>query len=240
MDLRPESFFDLSECSFRDLFDGVDRAWDVIPKIESYVKAHLAPRVDGEVMEGAWIGADVYVGEGTVVEPGAMIKGPTIIGRNCEIRQGAYIRGGVLVGDEVCVGHTSEVKNAVLMNASQVPHFNYVGDSVFGVHAHLGAGVKISNLKITRDNVSIVIDGEKLDTGLRKFGVILGDWVEIGCNAVCNPGTVIGPRSLVYPNTSVSGYYPADVIVKLRQETEVVARLPRLGSRAMLSPKPLG
>lgn len=227
MDLTPQTFFDLSSCEFADLFADATRVWDVLPRIGEYLEATLTPRLEGEVAEGAWVAEDVFLGEGTVVEPGALIKGPTVIGRNCEIRQGAYIRGNALIGNEVVVGHTTEVKNAVLMDGAQVPHFNYVGDSVLGIHAHLGAGVKISNLKITRDNVTVRIEGKRIDTGLRKFGVIMGDWVEIGCNAVCNPGTVLGPRSLVYPNTSVSGYYPADTIVKLRQTTETSPRRER-------------
>lgn len=221
---KPEEFFDLSNYEHKAIFDGVDNVWEVLKKIEGYIKENLKPGINGKVMEGAWVADDVYIGEGTVVEPGAVVKGPTIIGKNVEVRAHAYIRGGVIVGDGAVLGHTSEFKNCVLMNGAQVPHFNYVGDSFLGIKAHLGAGVKISNLKITRDEVVLTVDGKKYPTGLKKFGVIMGDDVEIGCNAVCNPGTVIGPRTLAYPNISITGYFPADSIVKLRQTHEIAER----------------
>ncbi|MBI3920366.1 MAG: hypothetical protein HY318_03020 [Armatimonadetes bacterium] len=224
---RPEEFFDLSSYEHAAIFEGVVDVWEVLKRIEGYVKANLNPGINGKVMDYAYVADDVYIGEGTVVEPGAVVKGPTIIGKNVEVRSHAYLRGGIIVGDGSVVGHTSELKNCLLMAGAQVPHFNYVGDSVLGVHAHLGAGVKISNLKITRDEVVLTVEGQKYPTGLRKFGVIMGDDVEVGCNAVCNPGTVIGPRTLAYPNISIGGYYPADSIIKLRQTHEIAARKTR-------------
>lgn len=222
--LHPEDFFDLSKFEHSALFDDVGYAWEALSKIGPYVKANLQPEVRGEVHPLAVVDDDVFIGHGTIVEPGAMLKGPTIIGQNCEIRQGAYIRGSVLVGNGVVVGHTTELKNCVLMDGAQVPHFSYVGDSIFGWKAHLGAGVKISNLKITRTPVVLTIDGQRYDTGLLKFGAILGDEVEVGCNSVLNPGTMIGKRTLVYTNAALAGYYPPDCLVKLRQTHEVVER----------------
>jgi NDP-sugar pyrophosphorylase family protein len=156
-----------------------------------------------------------------VVEDGVMIKGPAWIGRNCEIRHGAYLRENVLIGDGCVVGNSSELKNALLFNGAQVPHFNYVGDSVLGHKAHLGAGVKISNLKLTPGNVVLIHDGQPIDTGLRKFGALLGDFAEAGCNSVLNPGTILGRRSLVYPNVNWRGVLPADRVVKNRAELEI-------------------
>jgi carbonic anhydrase/acetyltransferase-like protein (isoleucine patch superfamily) len=172
---------------------------------------------EGEVLEGAivfYAGAclmddEVFVGPGTVVEPGALIKGPTIIGSYCEIRQGAYLRGHCLVGDRCVVGHTTEMKHSAMLNDAKAGHFAYIGDSILGNRTNLGAGTKLANLKITRTPVGIRIDKEIYDTGLRKLGAIIGDDSETGCNSVTNPGTLLGRRCLVLPALSVkSGYYP--------------------------------
>lgn len=154
-----------------------------------------------------------------------MIKGPTIIGANCEIRCGAYIRGGVVVGDKAVVGNSCELKVCLLFDEANVPHFSYVGDSILGWKSHLGAGVKISNLKVTRRPVVVTINGTRYDTGLRKFGAIIGDEAEVGCNSVLNPGTLLGKRTLTYTNVSLRGYYPPDSFVKLRQKQVVVSRI---------------
>jgi NDP-sugar pyrophosphorylase family protein len=167
---------------------------------------------------------DVYLGPGTVVEPGAMIKGPSIIGANCEIRAGAYIRGNVIVGDGAVVGNSTELKLCLLFDEANIPHFAYVGDSIFGWRSHLGAGVKVSNLKITRTPVVVTIDGVRYETGLKKFGAIVGDEAEVGCNSVLNPGTMLGKRSLTYTNVSLAGYIPPDSFVKVRQVQEIVER----------------
>ena len=225
--LRAEDFFDLSKFAHAAIFDGLEYVWEVIPRIGDYIKAHLRPGIEGKVSPLAVVEGDVYIGPGTVVEPGTMIKGPTIIGANCQVRQGAYVRGNVLVGDGVVIGHVIELKNCILMDEANIPHFSYVGDSVLGWRAHLGAGVKISNLKVTREPVTVTIEGQRYETGLRKFGDIIGDEVEIGCNSVLNPGTLIGQRTLAYANSSLFGYYPPDSIIKMRQVLEVVARRPR-------------
>jgi bifunctional N-acetylglucosamine-1-phosphate-uridyltransferase/glucosamine-1-phosphate-acetyltransferase GlmU-like protein len=150
----------------------------------------------------------ISIGEGSVVEPGALIKGPTIIGRNTEVRQGAYIRGNCLVGDRCVVGHTTEMKSTVLLNNAKAGHFAYIGDSVLGNNVNLGAGTKLANLKIIDSDIILKVKGNIYKTGLRKFGAILGDDVQTGCNSVTSPGTLIGKDSLVYPNINVqSGYY---------------------------------
>ncbi|MGE5223346.1 MAG: hypothetical protein ACM3PY_12985 [Omnitrophica WOR_2 bacterium] len=222
--LHPDDFFDLSHCPFADIFDGVEYVWEVLPRISIYIKTHLKPGIEGNVSPFAQIAEEVYIGPGTVVEPGVMIKGPAIIGANCQIRQGAYLRGDVLVANGAVIGHTTEVKNSLLFDKAEVPHFAYVGDSVLGWKTHLGAGVKVSNFKVNRTNVVVHINDQKYETGLRKFGAILGDEVEIGCNSVLNPGTLVGKRTLGYANLSMSGYYPPDSIVKLRQSQEIVKR----------------
>jgi NDP-sugar pyrophosphorylase family protein len=169
----------------------------------------------------------VFIGEGTLVEDGAMIKGPAIIGKNCQIRHNAYIREHVIIGDNCIVGNSCEVKNSLLFNQAVAPHFNYIGDSILGYQAHLGAGATISNVKLVPGNVAVDIDGQPFDTGLRKFGALLGDHAEIGCNAVLNPGSIIGRGSVVYPSTNWRGILPANMIVKNQAAQEVVVRRPR-------------
>ena len=223
----PEDLFDLSQTSHRAIFEGCTYSWDVLKKIGPYLKANLRPGLHNRCEGRAYIGENVYIGEGTVVEDGAMIKGPAIIGRNCQIRHNAYIREDVIVGDNCVLGNSCEFKNVVLFNHCQVPHFSYVGDSIFGYKAHLGAGVKISNVKLVPGNVTVEKDGIPFDTGLRKFGALLGDNTDVGCNAVLNPGTIIGRGSVIYPNTYWRGILPANMIVKNKCRNEVVLRRPR-------------
>ena len=162
------------------------------------------------IMPGAFLFDDrVILGSGTVVEPGALIKGPTVIGRNSEVRQGAYMRGDCLVGDECVVGHATEMKASVMLDGAQAGHFAYIGDSILGRSVNLGAGTKLANLRMIPGNVSVTVDGKKQDTNRRKLGAILGDRTETGCNSVTSPGTLLGPRSIVYPGISIpGGYYP--------------------------------
>lgn len=191
--------FDLTQTEHAAIFDGCQYAWDALRKIEPYLAA--VPRQNPpKRFPGASIGHHVIIGEGAVVEPGALIKGPAIIGKNCQIRHNAYLRENVILGDGCVVGNASELKNALLFNGAQTPHYNYVGDSILGHKAHLGAGVKISNLKLFPGNIEILVDGVPLDTGLRKFGALLGDHAEAGCNAVLNPGSILGRHAIVYPN----------------------------------------
>jgi bifunctional N-acetylglucosamine-1-phosphate-uridyltransferase/glucosamine-1-phosphate-acetyltransferase GlmU-like protein len=151
----------------------------------------------------------ISIGQGSVVEPGALVRGPAIIGSNTEIRQGAYIRGNCIVGDRCVVGHTTEMKNAVMFNDAKAGHFAYIGDSVLGNNVNLGAGTKCANLKMTGSDVVVRAKRKAYRTGLKKFGAILGDNVETGCNSVTSPGVLLGKSSLVYPNVNVpSGYHP--------------------------------
>jgi NDP-sugar pyrophosphorylase family protein len=220
----PGELFDLKQTAHAALFDGCKHAWDALKRIKEYVEANARPELKNRCEGRAYIGDKVFIGEGTVVEDGAMIKGPAIIGRNCEIRHNAYIREHVIIGDGCVIGNSCELKNSLVFNNAQVPHFNYVGDSILGYKAHLGAGVKISNIKLVPGNVTVELDGVPFDTGLRKFGALLGDNTDIGCNSVLNPGTVIGRRSVIYPNTNWRGYLPDDMIVKNKAAIEVVPR----------------
>ncbi|MFH1097601.1 MAG: glucose-1-phosphate thymidylyltransferase [Candidatus Desantisbacteria bacterium] len=197
------------------LYDGevLDSGFELSPG--DVTKGKFRVFKDGQELVGATVlfaGACLFdekisIGQGTVVEPGALIKGPTIIGKNTDIRQGAYIRGACLVGDRCVVGHTTEMKTSVMLNDAKAGHFAYIGDSIMGNNVNLGAGTKLANLKLIDSNVTIKINDISYNTGIRKFGAIMGDGVETGCNSVTNPGTIIGKASMVYPCVSVKGGY---------------------------------
>lgn len=221
---KPADLFDLSQTEHAAVFDGCQNAWEALAKLKAYFAANLEPGLRNVCHGRAFIGDQVFIGEGTVVEDGVMIKGPAIIGRNCEIRHNAYIREHVIVGDDCVIGNACELKNSLLFNHAGVPHFNYVGDSILGYRAHLGAGVKISNVKLVGGNVMVELDGKPVDTGLRKFGALVGDHAEVGCNAVLNPGSIIGRGSMVYPNTNWRGILPANHIVKNRAAQQVLSK----------------
>ena len=162
---------------------------------------------------------DIFIGKGTQLEPSAIIKGPTIIGENCDIRQGAYIRGNALIGNHCTIGHTTELKNSILMDHTEAGHFNYIGDSIIGSYVNLGAGSKLANLQFRSADeklkgyinpIHIPLDSGSLDTGMKKLGAVIGDNVELGCNAIVCPGALIGKDAWVYPGLTVpKGYYPA-------------------------------
>lgn len=224
---RPEEYFDLTRTRHSAIYGGAEAVWEAVARIGDYIRANLTPGIFGQVRQGAWVGGDVYIGPGTVVEPGATIKGPAIIGRNCEIRAGAYLRENVILGDGCVAGNGSELKNSLLHDEAGVPHLSYVGDSLLGWRTHLGAGVKLSNFRFDGETI-IVIDGDAhYNTKLTKLGAVIGDEAEIGCNSVLNPGSLIGPRSMLYPGVVWSGALPAGRIVKLRRRHETVERIDR-------------
>jgi NDP-sugar pyrophosphorylase family protein len=223
----PADLFDLNQTGHAAIFEGCPYAWDALKKIEGYLAANLKPALHNRCDGRAFIGEEVFIGEGTLVEDGVMIKGPAIIGKNCQIRHNAYIRENVIIGDGCVVGNSSELKNSLLFNNAQVPHYNYVGDSILGHQAHLGAGVKISNYKLFPGNIEVEVDGVPFDTGLRKFGALLGDSAEVGCNAVLNPGSILGRGAVVYPNVFWRGFLPANMIAKNKAGVDVVVRRPR-------------
>lgn len=239
--LRPENFFDLEGFEFRSLFDGCDYVWEALSKVGRFAFEHIMSvesdnTIFGKVLNGAYIDDEdaVVIGEGTVIEPGAFIQGPAIIGKNCQIRHGAYIRGDVVIGNDCIIGHCSELKNTIMLDTAQCPHFAYVGDSILGRKVNLGAGTKLSNLPVVsikdeqtgkRPSVKIEINGKVFDTGLSKFGAIIGDGSQTGCNSVLNPGCLVGKNVLIYPNVSLrKGYYAENQIIKLEQELISVER----------------
>ena len=221
---KPADLFDLSQTEHAALFDSVQYAWEALQRIKEYVEKNARTELHNKCEGRAFIGEKVFIGKGSVVEDGAMIKGPAIIGTNCQIRHNAYIRENVIIGDDCVIGNSSELKNTMLFNGCQVPHFNYLGDSILGYKAHLGAGVICSNLKSLPGNVTIIVDGKTIDTGLRKFGAIVGDGAEVGCNTVLNPGSIIGRGAVIYPGVNWRGVLPANFIAKNKATVEVVER----------------
>ena len=221
---KPADLFDLSQSQHAGIFDGCEYAWQALSRIPAFLLSRLRPSLHNRCEGVAFIGPKVFIGEGTLVEDGVMIKGPAIIGRNCEIRHNAYLRENVIIGDNCVVGNSTEIKNAILFNHAVAPHFNYVGDSILGHKAHLGAGVVLSNVKSLPGNVTVEIDGKPFDTGLRKFGALLADGAEIGCNSVLNPGSIIGRGAVIYPNTNWRGVLAPNMIAKNKAAQQIVSR----------------
>jgi UDP-N-acetylglucosamine diphosphorylase / glucose-1-phosphate thymidylyltransferase / UDP-N-acetylgalactosamine diphosphorylase / glucosamine-1-phosphate N-acetyltransferase / galactosamine-1-phosphate N-acetyltransferase len=224
---KPADLFDLGQTRHGEIFERVEYAWEALKRIKDYIEAKGETKTGNTKHSGAFIGQQVFIGAGTAIEEGAMIKGPAIIGRGCQIRHNAYIREDVIIGDGCVVGNSCELKNSVLFNESVVPHLNYVGDSILGHRTHLGAGVILSNFKSWPGNVSVEIDGRPFDTGLRKFGALIGDGAGIGCNSVLNPGSIIGRGAVIYPGVNWRGFLPANMIAKNKAPIEVVVRRPR-------------
>ena len=204
---------DLYDCQvsyLKDLFDSCEYPWEMLPKIKSHILALIEAGLPDftEIKPGVWVGKDVKIADYVTIEA------PAIIGHGTEIRPGAYIRGSVIVGAGAVVGNSTELKNCILFDAVQVPHYNYVGDSILGYKAHLGAGAVTSNVKSDKSHVHVKSEDFDVDTGRKKVGAMIGDGVEIGCGAVLCPGTVIGRGSTVYPLVRVRGVIPENHIVK--------------------------
>jgi NDP-sugar pyrophosphorylase family protein len=217
--LMIQSLFDLRETIAAEIFNGCTYPWEALGKIKNEILKigeSLSPD------EYHKIGEDVWIAKTAKVAPTASISGPAIIGKNAEVRHCAYIRGCAIVGEGAVVGNSTELKNVLLFNKVQVPHYNYVGDSILGYKAHMGAGSITSNVKSDKSLVSVHAGDLYLETGLKKFGAILADYVEVGCNSVLNPGTVIGRNANVYPLSMVRGYVPEASIYK--KVGEVVAK----------------
>lgn len=220
----PENFFDLNKTEHRVIFDNIEHVWQALPKIAAYLQFRLKPGIFGKLVGKPFVSTAVFVGKGTVIEHGAMIKGPAWIGENCEIRNGCYIRENVIIGNGVVAGNSSEFKNCLVFDGAQLPHYNYVGDSILGFHAHLGAGATLSNVKLDKTEVCVAASDGQIPTGLRKFGAIVADHAEIGCNSVLSPGSIIGKNAILYPGTQWRGILPDNHIAKLRQEFSIVER----------------
>ncbi|MBR2213118.1 MAG: UDP-N-acetylglucosamine pyrophosphorylase [Eubacterium sp.] len=208
--IQIKDLYDLNETIAKDLFEGKTYPWEVLPEIGDFVKK-LGETLSDEFEhpeENIWIHKSVKIAKT------ATLNGPLIIDADTEVRPGAFIRGNVLVGKNCVVGNSTELKNVVLFNTVQVPHYNYVGDSILGTHSHMGAGSITSNVKSDKTLVVVKNDGEEIETGLKKFGAMIGDYVEVGCNSVLNPGTVVGRNTNIYPLSPVRGVVPENSIYK--------------------------
>lgn len=231
MNFPPGAYLDCKETDHAELFSGVTNIWEVLPKLGDYLASRLEAipagdeRRRGQIHERALVGDDVFVGDGAVIEANAVVKGPAWIGAGTVIRSGVYLREHVIAGDHCTLGNSSEFKNCLLFNRCEVPHFNYVGDSILGYKAHLGAGVICSNVRLDRKPVMVRLpDGGQIDTGLRKLGAIVGDGTEIGCHAVLSPGSILGRHSIIYPLTNWRGILGDNQVVKNLAPVEVVDR----------------
>lgn len=203
--------YDLSQTMAAELFQGKTYPWEALPEIKAFT-IKLGESLSEEEYDK--VGENIWIAKGVSVAPTASITGPCIIGKGTEVRPGAFIRGSVIVGEGCVVGNSTELKNVVLFNSVQVPHYNYVGDSILGYKSHMGAGSITSNVKADKTLVVVKGEDEQIATGLKKFGAMLGNYAEIGCNSVLNPGTVIGANSNVYPLSSVRGVVPSESIWK--------------------------
>ena len=213
--LTVAKLFDLSQTQAETLLNRFQYPWEALPHIKEFILA-LGPSLPKDEYEE--IKENVWAAKSAVIFPTAYLNGPVIIGKNTEVRHGAFIRGSALVGDSAVVGNSTELKNVILFDNVQVPHYNYVGDSILGYKSHMGAGSITSNVKSDKTLVTVKYQGEKITTGLKKFGAILGDCVEVGCNSVLNPGSVICPNSNIYPLSMVRGVVPPKSIYKTASE----------------------
>ncbi len=217
-DLKIVSLYDRDETIAGALLETEEYPWQILGKIKEYIR-ELGNMLDPERFTKA--APDVWIARSAKVASSAFINGPAIIDEEAEIRHCAFIRGAAIVGKKAVVGNSTELKNVILFNRVQVPHFNYIGDSILGFRAHMGAGAITSNVKSDSSLVKIKLGGECVETGLKKCGAMIGDGVEVGCNSVLNPGTVIGPRTIIYPLSAVRGFVPADSIYKCQGEVAI-------------------
>lgn len=212
---KTKNLYNLDETIAKKLLEQVEYPWEALPKISEFI-IEIGKTLDNEIYECK--GENIWIAKNANVYPSVFIKGPAIIGENAEIRHCAFIRGNAIVGNGAVVGNSTELKNVILFNKVQVPHYNYVGDSILGYKAHMGAGSITSNVKSDKKLVVVKDENEKIETGLKKFGAMIGDEVEVGCGSVLNPGSVIGKNTNIYPLSSVRGVVEPNSIYKNKNE----------------------
>lgn len=210
-ELKISNLYDLDQTIASKVFEGCEYPWEVLPKISAFILELGSNLPEDEYNK---IGEDIWIAKSAKVAPTAYINGPAIIGKEAEVRHCAFIRGNAIVGEGAVVGNSTELKNVILFNKVQVPHYNYVGDSILGYKAHMGAGSITSNVKSDKTLVEIAVNESRIGTNLKKMGAMLGDNVEVGCNSVLNPGTIIGRESNIYPLSMVRGYVSPKSIYK--------------------------
>ena len=218
--LKNKTLFNLDETIAKEIFSDVTFPWEVLQLIKDFIMALGKSLPEGEYEHPA---EDVWIAKTASVAPSASISGPCIIGKNTEVRHCAFIRGSAIVGENCVVGNSTELKNVILFNNVQVPHYNYVGDSILGYKSHMGAGSITSNVKSDKSKVAIRYKGDVIQTGLKKMGAVLGNYVEVGCNSVLNPGCIIGSNTNIYPVSMVRGFIPKGSIYK--RQGEIVGKM---------------
>ena len=220
--MKTADLFDLSQTLAKPLLEKYVYPWQALGELCAFIK-----RLGESLPKGEYerVGDDIWAAKDAVIAPSASVTGPAVIGHSAEIRHCAYVRGGVIIGDFAVAGNSTELKNCVLFNRAQAPHYNYIGDSILGFASHMGAAALTSNLKGDKTNIAIRFGGETYETGMRKLGAIIGDGAEIGCSAVLNPGTIIGKNTQVYPLCNVRGVIPPNGILK--NSGEFVPKKPR-------------
>ena len=213
--LTIKELYSLEETIAKDLFEGATYPWEVLPKISQFILELGASLPEEDYTK---VGEDVWIAKSAKVFDSAYIHGPAIIGKEAEVRHCAFIRGNAIVGEGAVVGNSTELKNVILFNKVQVPHYNYVGDSILGYKAHMGAGSITSNVKSDKKLVVVKTSEGNIETGIKKFGAMVGDCVEVGCGSILNPGSLVGKNTNIYPLSNVRGYVPADSIYKKQGE----------------------
>jgi len=215
-----KNLYNLDETIAREIFDGCEYPWEILPKIKDFI-IELGESLSLDEYDK--VGDNVWIAKDAKVAPTAYINGPAIIGKGAEVRHCAFIRGNAIVGEKAVVGNSTELKNVILFNNVQVPHYNYVGDSILGFKSHMGAGSITSNVKSDKQLVIVKNGEERIETGLKKFGAMVGDNVEVGCGSILNPGSVIGRNTNIYPLSSVRGVVKENSIYK--KQGEIVEKL---------------
>jgi len=212
MDLKNilNSIFDYNHTILRDYFNTYEYLWYILSDLKKII-FEISKGLNNDFIKK---GDNIWIGKGTRIADTACIKGPVIIGNDCDIRHCAYVRDNVIIGSNAVIGNSTEVKNSIIFDNASCPHFNYIGDSIMGYKSHLGAGAVLSNVKLIDKRINIYINDQIIDTGLKKFGSLIGDYSEIGSNSVLNPGSIIGSGTIVYPLSNVRGVIPGGMIFK--------------------------
>ncbi len=218
-ELRPDYFFDLSSFPYKALFEECRFVWEALERLKVFFQNTTLGLIESPIPQGCFLEnrEQISIGKGCVIEPGALIKGPCIIGDLCHIRHGAYLRGEVLLSKGCVVGHATEVKSSLFFPRAHAPHFNYVGNSILGADTNLGAGFICSNYRLDGKNIKIYFNGEKIETGINKLGIVLGDGSQLGCNGVSNPGTLAGKGCLSRPCSNFGGFFKERSIISSKK-----------------------
>ncbi len=213
-ELSSHHFFSLEKFLHKELFDPTAPVWNALHQLSPFLERASLGKIEVKIPATVYLvnPAQISIARGCVIEPGAYIQGPVILGPRTVVRHGAYIRGFVITGEDCVIGHATEVKHSIFLDRAKAPHFNYVGDSILGNEVNLGAGVNLANFRFDEAPITFFYRGQKVVTNLKKFGAVIGDGAQLGCNAVTNPGTIIGPKAFCYPCTNIRGVIPPQTI----------------------------